>query len=71
MKRTFEPKPQTNKNKLLLSAGANPNAARNRRKSTPLHYAADGFITGPGWDANRQVGSVAESIQSNWIRELF
>lgn len=41
--------------KLLLAAGANPNAARNHRQSGPLHYAADGYITGPAWDANRQV----------------
>jgi hypothetical protein len=41
--------------KLLLASGADPNAAQNRRKSTPLHYAADGFITGPAWNAGRQV----------------
>jgi hypothetical protein len=41
--------------RLLLASGANPNAAGNRRRSTPLHYAADGFITGPAWDAQRQV----------------
>src|SRR5678816_250297 len=32
--------------RLLLKAGADPNAAGNKRRSTPLHYAADGFITG-------------------------
>src|SRR5262245_63242278 len=37
--------------RLLLDFGADPNAARNRRKSSPLHYAADGFITGPAWAA--------------------
>jgi len=42
----------------LLAAGADPNAARNRRKSTPLHYAADGFITGPAWNAQRQVQTI-------------
>ena len=41
--------------RLLLNAGADPNAATNHRKSTPLHYAADGFITGPVWDADKQV----------------
>ena len=41
--------------RLLLAAGADPNAARNRRRSTPLHYAADGFINGPAWDPKRQV----------------
>jgi ankyrin repeat protein len=40
---------------LLLDSGADPNAARNHRRSGPLHYAADGFITGPVWDARRQV----------------
>lgn len=44
--------------KLLLAAGADPNAAGNRRTSGPLHYAADGFITGPAWDANRQVETI-------------
>ena len=40
---------------LLLKAGADPNSAKNRRKSNPLHYAADGFITGPAWDSKKQV----------------
>src|SRR5215472_3297338 len=44
--------------RLLLDSGANPNAAQNHRRSTPLHYAADGFITGPAWDAKRQVETV-------------
>jgi hypothetical protein len=39
---------------LLLAAGADPNAARNHRHSGPLHYAADGYINGPAWDANRK-----------------
>src|SRR4051794_32806464 len=33
--------------RLLLAAGAAPNAASNHRRSTPLHYAADGYINGP------------------------
>jgi hypothetical protein len=41
--------------RLLLAAGADPNAVGNRRRSSPLHYAADGFITGPAWDEKRQV----------------
>jgi hypothetical protein len=41
--------------RLLLAAGADPNAAANHRRSSPLHYAADGFITDPAWDAKRQV----------------
>ena len=43
---------------LLLAAGADPNAAMNHRKSSPLHYAADGFITGPSWDEKRQVETI-------------
>jgi hypothetical protein len=44
--------------RLLLAAGADPNAAANHRRSAPLHYAADGFITGPAWDAKRQVATI-------------
>lgn len=43
---------------LLLANGADPNAAANHRRSSPLHYAADGFITGPAWDAKRQVATI-------------
>ena len=43
---------------LLLSAGADANAATNHRLSTPLHYAADGHIIGPAWDARRQVKTI-------------
>jgi ankyrin repeat protein len=44
--------------RLLLASGADPNAVKNRRRSSPLHYAADGFITGPAWDAKRQVETI-------------
>jgi Ankyrin repeats (3 copies) len=44
--------------RLLLAAGADPNAAGNHRSSTPLHYAADGYINGPAWDATRQVSTL-------------
>lgn len=44
--------------RILLAAGADPNAAQNHRRSSPLHYAADGFITGPAWDAKRQVDTI-------------
>jgi hypothetical protein len=50
--------------RLLLDTGANPNAATNHRRSTPLHYAADGFITGPAWDAKRQVATIRQLLQS-------
>jgi hypothetical protein len=49
--------------RLLLASGADPNAAKNRRKSSPLHYAADGFITGPAWDAQRQVETIRCLLQ--------
>jgi hypothetical protein len=45
--------------RLLLKAGAAPNAAANHRRSTPLHYAADGFINGPAWDAKKQVETIS------------
>jgi len=41
--------------KTLLAAGADPAAARNRRVSQPLHYAADGYLENPAWDPGRQV----------------
>lgn len=44
--------------RLLLRAGADPNASSNHRHSAPLHYAADGFITGPVWSADKQVGTI-------------
>ena len=44
--------------KLLLAAGADPNAAGNHRHSSPLHYAADGYINGPAWDAKKQVKTI-------------
>jgi hypothetical protein len=42
----------------LLAAGADPNSAANHRRSSPLHYAADGYITGPAWDQKRQVKTI-------------
>jgi len=44
--------------RLLLAAGADPNAAGNHRQGRPLHYAADGYIIGPAWDAKRQVHTI-------------
>ena len=41
--------------KLLLAAGADVNAVGKHRHSQPLHYAADGFLENPNWDAKRQV----------------
>jgi ankyrin repeat protein len=42
----------------LLAAGANPNSATNHRQSGPLHYAADGYVNCPAWDAKRQVKTI-------------
>jgi Ankyrin repeats (3 copies)/Ankyrin repeats (many copies) len=50
--------------RLLLAAGADPNAAKNRRKSSPLHYAADGFVTGPGWDEKKQVETIRSLLHA-------
>src|SRR6266404_5982886 len=44
--------------RLLLAAGADPNSTSNHRQSGPLHYAADGYINGPDWNAKRQVKTI-------------
>ena len=44
--------------RLLLAAGADPNSTMNHRQSGPLHYAADGYINGPDWNAKRQVKTI-------------
>jgi len=43
---------------MLLAAGADPSAAKNHRRSQPLHYAADGYLENPSWDAKRQVAMI-------------
>jgi hypothetical protein len=43
---------------LLLAAGADPNTATSHRRSRPLHYAADGLVSGPAWDEKRQVNTI-------------
>ena len=50
--------------RLLLAAGADPNANANHRASRPLHYAADGYIKGPVWDAKRQVKMIRLLIEA-------
>ncbi len=42
----------------LLAAGADAKAAANRRRSTPLHYAADGFVAGPHFDPQQQLATL-------------
>src|SRR5881296_4422412 len=44
--------------RLLLAAGADSNSTTNHRQSGPLHYAADGYINGPDWNAKRQVQTI-------------
>jgi hypothetical protein len=44
--------------KLLLAAGANAGSARNRRGSQPLHYASDGHLDSPSWNAGLQVATI-------------
>lgn len=44
--------------RLLLAAGAEVGAAGNRRRSQPLHYAADGYLENPFWNAERQVAMI-------------
>lgn len=50
--------------KMLLADGADPNAAKNHRRSQPLHYAADGYLENPYWDPNRQVGIIRLLIEA-------
>jgi ankyrin repeat protein len=49
---------------LLLAAGADPNSAMNHRRSGPLHYAADGYITGPAFDPSRQVQTIRDLLSA-------
>jgi ankyrin repeat protein len=44
--------------RMLLKAGADAKAALNRRRAQPLHYAADGSLEHPNWDAKRQVAMI-------------
>jgi hypothetical protein len=49
---------------VLLKAGADPNGNANHRASSPLHYAADGYVNGPAWDAKRQVKTIRGLIDA-------
>jgi hypothetical protein len=44
--------------RLLLAAGADPNAAHNHRHGRPLHYAADGRPGGPDWYEQAQLKTI-------------
>jgi len=42
----------------LLAAGADPGFVGKHRHSQPLHYASDGHLDSPCWDAARQVAMI-------------
>ena len=48
----------------LLSARADPNAATNHRRSSPLHYASDGYIIDPAWNEARQLKTIATLLDA-------
>ena len=48
----------------LLTAGADPNATSNHRRSGPLHYASDGYVSGPEWDEKRQVKTIRVLLEA-------
>lgn len=50
--------------KLLIAAGAEICAGHNHRHSQPLHYASDGDLENPVWNANRQVLTIRLLIES-------
>ena len=50
--------------RMLLAAGADFGSAKNRRCSQPLHYAADGYLDNPAWDAGRQVQMIRLLLES-------
>lgn len=50
--------------KLLLARGFDANSAKNHRRGTPLHYAADGSVNSPDYNSSRQVKSIACLVQA-------
>ena len=44
--------------RILLATGAPVGAAKNHRRSQPLHYASDGYLDSPSWNAKRQVAMI-------------
>ncbi len=42
----------------LLTTGADPNSTANHRQSSPLHYAADGCVGNPIYNARTQVETI-------------
>ncbi|MDB6030515.1 MAG: ubiquitin-protein ligase MIB2-like [Verrucomicrobiales bacterium] len=50
--------------RMLLTASADPGSAGNRRRSQPLHYASDGSLESPSWNAGRQVAMIRLLIKA-------
>ena len=50
--------------KTLLDASADVSAAKNRRRSQPLHYASDGHCDSPAWNPQRQVSILRLLLRS-------
>lgn len=48
----------------LIAAGADPNSALNHRRSSPLHYAADGCPGRANWNADRQVETIRSLLEA-------
>jgi hypothetical protein len=44
--------------RMLLDAGADPCSSKNRRRSQPLHYAADGYLENPSWNEKQQIATI-------------
>jgi Ankyrin repeats (3 copies)/Ankyrin repeat len=53
--------------RMLLAAGADSASARNRRCGQPLHYAADGYLDSPSWNARRQVSMIRLLLKAGAI----
>src|ERR1043166_1591768 len=49
---------------MLLGGGGNPAGAGSRRASQPLHYAADGYLENPLWNASRQVATIRVLLEA-------
>ena len=50
--------------RMLLTAGANVGSAKSRRWSQPLHYASDGYLESPTWNAGRQVAMIRLLVEA-------
>jgi len=49
---------------ILLDAGAVADAAQNRRRATPMHYAADAYILDPAWSPEAQCATLSFLIKA-------